>query len=944
MKYEIEEKVLSFYYHLFDSIFCEQFRPKIESPLKRDAVARQIRECAAAASQTLTRLFVNERVGILQVGEILAGLEDLGKILKFEQIRRPNVSAESITKELLPSLPCPPQIIESDLDVVYRLTITITVQALLLVGPVMAKWQEVNFATTFELPRRAVEQLNRITDQIELQHGTGPTAEDERFELTYRDYLLQRFFQVEAGTIQMTTNLGVDLRELFVMPNVGSRLITQQKKTSRKARKDALMDLAAARKIFLGEEEDDDSGEKPKRKRKPKSALDYVRKNRRTVLVGLPGAGKSTFLEWLQLMVAFASVEEPFVLADNQAIPLMLRVRELDPANLPASVELIEKATRSPDHARIMPRGWIERQMKGGRVIFMLDGLDEVEPRDRDRRVIPWLMGLVKDYPDCGYVVSSRPVGYPVGMLRKEGFTECDLMDFEKDQVEQYTRHWCTAIRLARNEPRDEAYREGKKEGAHIAKSFRDHPFIRNLARNPLMLSAICLVNYFERGHLPEDRALLYKLCVEGLIHYWDERRGIHSDFGLQEKIQACREVAITVQNEDKAEYEAEKVLNVFRKVLDDEVRAKSLLEHIRYRTGLLLERRPGVFAFAHLTFQEYLAARAVHEGNKLGITPQTLVKEYNKARWEEVIPLYCGIVPPPAARGMLENLAACKGNGSLCRLLAEAYFTSGSELTIDSETRRLVVSRIARKAYVVERPFHLGYALDRFKPEQIAPIVNDCVATCRDDLSHAFRWLQEHGKFVDPARLFEKMKVRKELTPYQLTEIVYLLHRFGTDDVLLKTAACEGIYLSKAVEEYNTQAVIAFLGLAYRSKAPSRAIVQVLIKILSALAETQGGRTIYNYMPHPTGFLKLHHRFPSATRELAYLVRKIIRRSRTKPTSWWTRWLSDLEHTAAKRKKPKSAKKKAKTTTKKALKTKIKKKKESAKTNSKKEVVKRKK
>src|SRR5205085_7265259 len=136
-----------------------------------------------------------------------------------------------------------------------------------------------------------------------------------------------------------------------------------------------------------------------------------------------------------------------------------------------------------------------------------------------------------------------------------------------------------------RSENEEEARRKGKAEGEKIVKGFKSHAYIKNLARNPLMLSAICLVNYFEDGRLPEDRARLYKLCVEGLLHHWDSRRGIHSDFTLDEKLRACRQVAIAMQSDDRAEYEASKVLKIFTKVLADRARAQELLEHIRYRT-----------------------------------------------------------------------------------------------------------------------------------------------------------------------------------------------------------------------------------------------------------------------------------------------------------------------------------------------------------------------
>ena len=55
----------------------------------------------------------------------------------------------------------------------------------------MAEWQRLRFASTFELPRRIVDRLNQISEQLELLGRSGTSAADERFELGYRDYLLQ---------------------------------------------------------------------------------------------------------------------------------------------------------------------------------------------------------------------------------------------------------------------------------------------------------------------------------------------------------------------------------------------------------------------------------------------------------------------------------------------------------------------------------------------------------------------------------------------------------------------------------------------------------------------------------------------------------------------------------------------------------------------------------
>ena len=631
------DKTIDFYYDLFGQLFSRPFAAEIRERLKRDAVSRQVQESAGAASQALIRFFESKELRDGEVHRMLAALAPLGQLLDLEDVSNPNLAPEAVIEAKLAGLTYP------EAATIFRVSLQSVVQVLMHVGPVMAEWRRLRFPTTFELPRQVTARLDKISDQIRGIAGSGSRDADERYELEYRDYLLQRFHRIEVGTVRMTTSMGVDLRELFVTPRVQVRKELASKKGDGPSAE--FMTLAAARE-FLGSV----PGESEKEGPRGVPALDQLKSSERNVLIGVPGAGKSTFLEWLQLRVAGG--EEEFVLSGKQAIPLLVPVRRLDPRNLPHDRDLIEVATASHDRAELTPRGWLERQTSNGRVMLMLDGLDETEPDLRDQYLIPWLRELCTQYPRSRYVVSSRPVGYPPGTFRGLKFAESELLDFDQAEVQEYARHWCTCVRLAQNEPAAQARREGAAEGQRIVNSFEGNPYIRNLARNPLMLSAICLVNYFEGGQLPKDRALLYKLCVEGLLHHWDQRRGIQSEFGLEEKLRACREVALSMQAEDRAEFPAVQVQSIFEQVFDDRERAIRLLEHIRLRTGLLLERRPGVFAFAHLTFQEYLAALAVREGNLGNVDAAHLVKQHGDGRWKEVIALYWAGLKESSLRG----------------------------------------------------------------------------------------------------------------------------------------------------------------------------------------------------------------------------------------------------------------------------------------------------
>lgn len=840
----IIDQVIDFHDALFDRIFSEPFRSQIAEPLKRRAVIRQVQDSADASSQSLTRFFLNQQLTEREVTDLLRGFAGLGTLLELNDIANPNVTPEAVVEKLLADLPCPETVHRVGHGAVYRIALHSVVQVLMLVGPVMADWQKLKFSGTYELLRRVVNRLNQISEQLDAVGHSGQAAADERYELSYRDYLLQRFHRVEAGTVRMTTNLAVDLRELFVMPHVMAQALSKESNTAESTDPAGLMDLATARKFFGDHAEFGELTEPTEKEDEGVPALDQVKRFFRNVIVGAPGSGKSTFLEWLQLKLA--SVEEELVMADQQAIPLLLRVRELDPQNLPRGAALIEKATASKDRATLMPSGWIDRQAKAGRVLFILDGLDETEPELRDRYILPWLFELCNEYGDCRYLVSSRPVGYSPGMLRRLEFVECDLLDFREPQIQEYTRHWCTAIRLARNEPEDEARREGTADGDQIVDGFKNHPYICNLARNPLMLSAICLVNYFEGGQLPEDRALLYQLCVEGLLHHWDQRRGIHSEFTLDEKLRTCREVALAMQADDRAEYEGEKVQEIFTAVLGEPARAEKLLEHIRYRTGLLLERRPGIFAFAHLTFQEYLAGRAVHEGNRLGVGVERLAHEHDDGRWKEVIALYCGLVPVPAAREMIERLIVEPDTLSLCGVLAESYMSAGPELSQDRAFRWRVLKRVL----IAPADHSVRLEADRFPPDEVAPIANQCLGRIESDLSvsAAHNWLCMHLDWLDVTTLTARLEAWREMSTFQLAEIIHVLHLRCPDEVLSELAAAPDIYeapgpgfSSHSRAAYGSQAEIALIGLENRQMEVSEGLAgfeTALLRILCTLVD----------------------------------------------------------------------------------------------------------
>lgn len=392
-----------------------------------------------------------------------------------------------------------------------------------------------------------------------------------------------------------------------------------------------------------------------------------LRQYQKIVILGGPGAGKTTTLSYAVLAFARDEARQKFGL-DEKRLPIFIPLRRLTDSARSILEDLLDGETQllQPELLKEHPAGYFERKLKRGECAVLLDGLDEVVDEATHRRVAAKISDMVAAYPDNRYVVTCRTAGWHA--LLSGDFAVLQTQDFNREEIQRFVHGWHKAVVTQRERARlqlehpdanrfEAVWAQHNEETVKPAVEMRTRSLlaavdassrILAIAVNPMLLSLICLVHYVRRI-LPKGRPVLYAQCIELLIDAWDRSRDIawHVDERImpQQKEAVLREIAFEFQKkgvgEDARESLEALVAGISRR-LGIGTPAQELLAEIEQRSGLLIERSIGVFGFSHLTLQEYLVAKHIQLNYSLrGL----LLSNLGRQEWREVTLLYAGLL-----------------------------------------------------------------------------------------------------------------------------------------------------------------------------------------------------------------------------------------------------------------------------------------------------------
>lgn len=281
-------------------------------------------------------------------------------------------------------------------------------------------------------------------------------------------------------------------------------------------------------------------------------------------------------------------------------------------------------------------------KLADGSGVVLLDGLDEAPDRARRAMVVRLVENASGAYRNCRFVVTTRPQSFE-GL---KDFHPAQIEPLSPEAIETFLEHWCRKLYPDSPQLAQDHHNE-------LTLALRERPEIQLMAQTPVMLTALAVVHYNERK-LPEQRAELYSAILKWLAEAREKRPG---RLKVERCLELLRELALAMQDHPGGRqvqvelgWAAEKLAGEFADAPERGrfAQAMRFLEEETADSGIIKQQGAHLL-FAHLTFQEYLAALAI--AGRGETAQRDLLLEDGKdgklflAEWREVALLLAGVL-----------------------------------------------------------------------------------------------------------------------------------------------------------------------------------------------------------------------------------------------------------------------------------------------------------
>uniref|UniRef100_A0ACD5GUS1 NACHT domain-containing protein n=1 Tax=Desertifilum tharense IPPAS B-1220 TaxID=1781255 RepID=A0ACD5GUS1_9CYAN len=363
-----------------------------------------------------------------------------------------------------------------------------------------------------------------------------------------------------------------------------------------------------------------------------KTGIEIANQHQYLMVLGSPGAGKSTFLRKMGLEALKSQKGQ----LKHQCIPVFIELKRFTGNEINIKQEIAQEfdICGFPSAEK-----FTNQALEQGKLLILLDGLDEV-PTQNLNQIVNQIQDFVDRYQKNRFIASCRVAAYRSSFRR---FRDVVMADFDDTQIQQFINNWFQS---------DVDRQTGTAKKCWKTLQKPENTSAKELAYTPLLLTFLCLV-YNRAQSFPDNRSILYRKALRILLEEWAAEKRIVQDEiyqGLHTELEEIllSEVAYSGFKTNRLFFSQREIVEQIKTFLSGNLNApqhldgKAVLNAITVQQGVLVERAENIYSFSHLTLQEYLTAQYIDDRRLI----QQLVTEHlTDQRWKEVFLLVAGLM-----------------------------------------------------------------------------------------------------------------------------------------------------------------------------------------------------------------------------------------------------------------------------------------------------------
>lgn len=316
----------------------------------------------------------------------------------------------------------------------------------------------------------------------------------------------------------------------------------------------------------------------------------------RILLSGDAGSGKSTLLVRLAYLLAKKSI----VSSTSYVVPLLMRAYDLaseDTSDLLGTLA----AVVSRMFGLKKPPFDVD-DLEFGRVVLLVDGLDELADTADRQRVIDFLNNFSARYPLCSLVLSTRPYASIGGLNGISSFKRYGVNPLGLD----------AADRMLKRSSSPSA--DSKSDADWRSEILRRLDSVHGIELNPLLVTVFAVSSGAEKRDIPANITELFSKFTELMLGRWDEKKGFSQQYQSKVKDRVISDFAFIMQRDGRKSFSRSEFVEFSK----DYLTAVGLTADLDIVVNEVLDRS-GLFRgdlaeieFKHHLLQEYFASRGI--------------------------------------------------------------------------------------------------------------------------------------------------------------------------------------------------------------------------------------------------------------------------------------------------------------------------------------------